>query len=59
MRRIALGLLLSAALPASAFAVGTCPELAVVNARIRNVETLIPDFDAETPAAAPAAVQDV
>jgi len=31
----------------------------LVNARIRNVETLIPDFDAETPAAAPAAVQDV
>ena len=31
----------------------------LVNARIRNVETLIPDFDAETLAAAPAAVQDV
>ncbi|HOD05512.1 MAG TPA: hypothetical protein PKH92_10765, partial [Anaerolineaceae bacterium] len=31
----------------------------LVNTRIRNVETLIPDFDAETPAVAPAAAQDV
>ncbi|GAB1408157.1 amidohydrolase [Thermomonas brevis] len=42
MRRIALGLLLSAALPASAFAVGTCPELAVVNARIRTMDPALP-----------------